>query len=248
MTHSKHSFWIFQLVTVVLSKYLCKWNEYKWSSSKITLIFLSSSAKRSLPVSVLMHPVIGVQLPIDQDWAKSWAELSMIPLKVVKSSLVSLLKVPQRPRIINGKIKLYWLYIFFIWNSAWSLRLAYMNLYWLIQTFGIFSRWQIQVYLNFWRDLNLHFQAKWSLNLNEHWRLPKDCGWLWNKTQLHIQYKGEIYVLKLMLILHILSSFYMNISNLLIPKELTSLWQVTDFYIVHLYAVCREGISFLEWK
>lgn len=46
-----------------------------------------------------MHPVIGVQVPIDQDWAKSWTELSMMPLKVVKSSPVSLLKVPQRPII-----------------------------------------------------------------------------------------------------------------------------------------------------
>lgn len=137
-----------------------------------------------------MHPVIGVQLPIDQDWAKSWTELSMIPLKVVKSSLVSLLKVPQRPikqkQIINKKTLFnniqIWLTLYFseILHVPWD----WLVWVWLIPTFGIFGWWQIQIYLNFWRDLNLHFQAKWSLNLNEHWRLPKDCGWLWNKTQL----------------------------------------------------------------
>lgn len=57
-----------------------------------------------VPLSLLMQ-VSGMstaQSPTLQDWAKGWAEFSMIPLVVVKSSVVSLLLLPQSPERQTG--------------------------------------------------------------------------------------------------------------------------------------------------
>lgn len=52
-----------------------------------------------LPFSLLLQVegMFTAQAPTLQDKAKGWGEFSMIPLLVVKSSVVSLLLLPQRP-------------------------------------------------------------------------------------------------------------------------------------------------------
>lgn len=56
-----------------------------------------------VPLSVLIQEVgmFGIQSPTLQDRAKGWAEFSIMPLLVVKSSVVSALLLPQSPSEID---------------------------------------------------------------------------------------------------------------------------------------------------
>lgn len=65
-----------------------------------------------LPLSLLLQVdgMFTAQVPTLQDKAKGWAEFSVIPLLVVKSSMVSLLLLPQRPeRKTNCKSNPNWI-------------------------------------------------------------------------------------------------------------------------------------------
>lgn len=93
--------------------------------------------------------MLTAHVPKVHDRAKAWAEFSIIPQLVVKSSLVSLLLLPQRPeREIESQLQL-------DQTGLTGFRVETLTC---DGAHGV--RWRSQVQLDLWRHLDLELQSK----------------------------------------------------------------------------------------